>query len=120
MIRSGRSALVEHHPWLRRLSPNFPGRGLQQAIAQAKEDSGGAWRFARYRCRHLCGLIHGDRVFDPGDIIGLSPTTTGVVREWRLFTTARASTRASITWPSQAIFRRLCRVVLSLLTLRTP
>jgi hypothetical protein len=28
MTRSGRSALVEHHPWLRRLSPNFPGRGL--------------------------------------------------------------------------------------------
>jgi hypothetical protein len=27
MTRSGRSALVEHHPWLRRLSPNFPGRG---------------------------------------------------------------------------------------------
>jgi hypothetical protein len=28
MIRSRRSALVEHHPWLRRLSPNFPGSGL--------------------------------------------------------------------------------------------
>jgi hypothetical protein len=28
MTRSGRSALVEHHPWLRRLSPNFPGQGL--------------------------------------------------------------------------------------------
>ena len=28
MTRPGRSALPEHHPWLRRLSPNFPGRGL--------------------------------------------------------------------------------------------
>jgi hypothetical protein len=26
MTSSGRSALAEHHPWLRRLSPNFPGR----------------------------------------------------------------------------------------------
>jgi hypothetical protein len=28
MTRSGRSALVDHHPWLRRLCLNFPGRGL--------------------------------------------------------------------------------------------
>jgi hypothetical protein len=28
MTRSGRSALVEHHPWLRRLSPELSGSGL--------------------------------------------------------------------------------------------
>jgi hypothetical protein len=28
MTWSGRSALVEHRPWLRRLSQNFTGRGL--------------------------------------------------------------------------------------------
>jgi hypothetical protein len=28
MTRSGRSALVDHHPWLRRLSPELSGSGL--------------------------------------------------------------------------------------------
>ena len=66
MTRSGRSALVRHHPWLRRLSPNFLDRRLpsrnpgdpHDALAPAKIHAG-AQGVAIARRDHFPGCLVG-------------------------------------------------------------